>query len=32
MKMSTYRQLYKMGIQKHRQMASPKALRPLDGA
>jgi hypothetical protein len=32
MKVSTYRQLYKMEIQKYKQMASPRALRPLDGA
>jgi hypothetical protein len=31
-KVSTYRQLYKMAIQKYKQMASPRALRPLDGA
>jgi hypothetical protein len=29
---STHRQLYKMAIQKHKQMVSPRALRSLDGA
>jgi hypothetical protein len=32
MKVSTYKHLYKMEFKKHKQMASPKALRPLDGA
>jgi hypothetical protein len=32
MKVSTYKHLYEMEISKHKQMASPRALRPLDGA
>jgi hypothetical protein len=31
MKVSTEKHLYEMEILKHKQMASPRALRPLDG-